>query len=189
LSAAAIVLAAVSSSLLGLALATTGPFYEPLTAAVLGASWVAVLVARPKTPVHGLLLFSALVGSGIVAVRGSVLLALAASTAALFAWDAVTMQRLFSTLPAAGRRRITRRYGLQALGTAAVALAAAAIGLLLRPKVGFPAALGLSLAVLALLGIALWQSGHVDRTAAEQPRESAVEQHEDDETQEEAGDP
>ncbi len=101
LSAAGIVLAAVSSGLLGLAFAASGPFYEPLAAALAGALWVVVLIARPKTPVHGLFLFLALAGAAIVAVRGDILLALAASTSALFAWDAVTMQRLFSTLPPA----------------------------------------------------------------------------------------
>lgn len=167
MSTAGIVLAVVSSGLLGLAFAASGPFYEPLAAALAGALWVVVLIARPKTPVHGLFLFLALAGAAIVAVRGDILLALAASTSALFAWDAVTMQRLFSTLPPGGRRRITTRYALQALGTATVALGAPAVGILVRPVLGFPAALGLALAMLALLGVALWQSGRVGRTAEE----------------------
>ncbi len=186
MSAAGIVLAAVSSGLLGLAFAASGPFYEPLAAALAGALWVAVLAVRPKTPVHGFFLFLALAGAAIVAVRGDVLLALAGSTSALFAWDAVTMQRLFSSLPPGGRRRIAARYALQALGTAAVALGAPAVGLLVRPVLGFPAALGLALAMLALLGVALWQSGRVGRTA-EEARERA--EAEDEEAKEKAGDP
>ena len=119
-------------------------------------------------------------------MRGDVFLALVASTSALFAWDAVTMQRLLSALPRGGRRRITARYALQALGTAAVALGAPAVGILVRPVLGFPAALGLALAMLALLGVALWQSGRVGRTAEEAEERAEAE---DEGAKEKAGGP
>lgn len=186
MSAASVVLAAISSGLLGLALAARGPFYEPLAVALAGALWVAILIARPKTPVHGLFLFLSLAGAAIVGVRGDVLLAIVALTSALFAWDAVTMQRLLSPLPRDGRRRITARYALQALGTAAVALGAPAVGILVRPVLGFPAALGLALAMLALLGVALWQSGRVGRTAEEGEERTEAE---DEGAKEKAGGP
>jgi hypothetical protein len=35
------------------------------------------------------------------------------------------------------------------------------LAIAVRPTLGFPAALGLSLGILALLGLALWQSGRL----------------------------
>jgi hypothetical protein len=165
----AAILAATATVSLTLAFSLRGPWYEPFVAALLGAVWVAVLFLRPRTPVHGLFLFLALAAAGIAAARGDALLALAACTGALFAWDAATMHRLFSTLPAQGRRRITARYAAQSLGTAAVALSLALLGLVARPAIGFPAALGVSLAVLALLAVALWQSGRIADAASTAP--------------------
>lgn len=172
------------------ALAWTGPIYEALVAAAAGAVWVAVLLFRPKTPVHGLFLFLGLAGTGIAAVRGQVLLGLAGCTLCLFAWDAVTVQHLFSILPPRGRRKVASRYAAQALLTAAVALAAPAIGVLVHPAIGFPVALGLCLAALSLLGVALWQGARVGRRASDETAEpDAAEEGIEGAGKEEAGKP
>ncbi len=191
MSAIGIILAAASSGFIALGLAWSGPIVEALIAAAAGAVWVAVLLFRPKTPVHGLFLFLGLAGAAIAAARGQVLLALAGCTLCLFAWDAVTVQRLFSALPPHGRRKVASRYTAQALLTAAVALAAPAVGVLARPAIGFPAALGLSLAVLALLGIALWQAGRAARHSSGETQEPAATEETDveDVEEEHAGEP
>jgi hypothetical protein len=163
--AVALVLAGLSSLSLSLAFARTGPFYEPMLAALLGAIWVLILAVRPRMPAHGLFLFLGLAAAGITAARGSTLLGLAAATATLFAWDAITMHRLILDLPPHGRHRIARRYALQALSTAAAAFALAAGGLVIHPTLGFPAALGTALGVLVLLAIAMWQSARMANSA------------------------
>ncbi len=162
MSAIAIILAAASGGFGALALALSGARpYVSAIAAVAGAAWVAVLVLRPKAPVHGLFLFIALAAAGAAAMRGQLLLGLVACTTGLFAWDAATMQRLFRQLPPHGRRSAASRYAVHSLATAAVALGIPSIALVIRPQLGFPAALGLSLAAIATLGVALWQTGRV----------------------------
>lgn len=162
MSAIAIILAAASGGFGALALVLSGtPPYVSAFAAVAGAAWIAVLAFRPKAPIHGLFLFLTLAAAGAAAVQGRLLLGLVACTTGLFAWDAATMQRFFSQLPPRGRRSAASRYAAHALATAAVALGVPSIALVIRPRLGFPVALGLSLGAIAALGVALWLIGRV----------------------------
>ncbi len=162
--------ALLCTSTLAPALAGTCPFYAPLSASLLGALWATLLATRPQHAPSGLFLVLTLGGCGLAAVRGAEALSLLAATGALFAWDAATMRRVLVSLPPSPRRRAAARYATQSLATASAALAIPLLGSLLRPALGFPVALGLSLALLTLLALALWQS----RRASEAPEQPAT---------------
>jgi len=160
MTAVGVVLAAAAGAFEALAFALTGAApYVPALAALAGVVWALVLVLRPRTPVHGLFLFLALSGAGASAVRGQTLLGLVACTTSLFAWDLATMHRLFVQLPPRSRRGAVSRYIVHALATAAVALGIPAAAFIARPRLGFPAVLGLALAAIVSLAVALWQIG------------------------------
>jgi hypothetical protein len=161
LNLAAVLLAALTTGCLTSAFAVGGAGVATLVPALLGAMWVAVLLWRPRTPVHGLFLFMALGAAGLAAAQGHTILSLAATTASLFAWDAASVRRILSVLPSLAYRRIAPHYVAHAAATAGVAFAVPLLAIAVRPTLGFPAALGLSLGILALLGLALWQSGRV----------------------------
>ena len=158
---AAALLAALATGCLTSALAADGARAATLAPALLGAMWVAILLWRPKTPVHGLFLFTALGAAGLAATQGHTILSLAATTASLFAWDAASVRRILAVLPPLAYRRIAPHYVAHAAATAAVAFAVPLLAIAVRPTLGFPAAFGLSLGILALLGLALWQSARV----------------------------
>jgi hypothetical protein len=161
LNLAAVLLAALAAGCLTSAFAVGGAGVAALAPALLGAVWVAILLWRPRTPVHGLFLFMALGAAGLAAARGHTILALAATTASLFAWDAASVRRILAVLPPLAYRRITPHYVVHAVTTAGVAFAVPLLAIAGRPALGFPAALGLSLGILALLGLTLWQSARV----------------------------
>jgi hypothetical protein len=161
LNLSAALLAALATGCLTTAFALGGAGIAALAPALLGAMWVAILLWRPKTPVHGLFLFMALGAAGLTAVQGHGTLALAATTASLFAWDAASVRRILAVLPPLAYRRIAPHYVAHAVTTAGVAFAVPLLAIAVRPALGFPAALGLSLGILALLGVALWQSARV----------------------------
>jgi hypothetical protein len=161
LNLAAALLAALATGCLTTALAVDGAGIAALAPALLGAVWVAVLLWRPATPVHGLFLFVALGAAGLAATQGHSILALAATTASLFAWDAASVRRILGVLPPPAYRRIAPLYLVQAAATAGAAFTVPLVAIAVRPALGFPAALGLSLSILALLGLALWQSARV----------------------------
>ncbi|MEI6171009.1 MAG: hypothetical protein WCQ45_00820 [bacterium] len=158
---AAILLAALATGCLTTAFAVGGAGIAAFAPTLLGAVWVAVLLWRPWTPVHGLFLFMALGAAGLAAAQGHGSLALAATTASLFAWDAASVRRILAVLPPPAYRRIAPHYVAHAVTTAGVAFAVPLLAIAVRPALGFPTALGLSLGILALLGLALWQSGRV----------------------------
>lgn len=158
---AAVLLAALAAGCLTSAFGVGGAGVATLAPALLGAVWVATLLWRPRTPVHGLFLFMALGAAGLAAARGHTILALAATTASLFAWDAASVRRILSVLPPVAYRQIAPRYIAQAAATAGVAFAVPLLAFAIRPTLGFPAAFGLSLGLLAVLGVALWQSARV----------------------------
>jgi hypothetical protein len=161
LNLAAILLATLAAGCLTTAFAVGGAGIAALAPTLLGAVWVAVLLWRPRTPVHGLFLFMALGAAGLAAAQGHGLLALATTTASLFAWDAASVRRILAVLPPPAYRRIAPHYVAHAVTTAGVAFAVPLLAIAVRPALGFPAALGLSLGILALLGLALWQSARV----------------------------
>lgn len=170
----ALAVSAGAFTALALAMGGAAPYVSGM-AALLGAAWVAVLVFRPKTPVHGLFLFLGLAGAGAAAVRGQIPLGLLACTAALFAWDSTAMQRFFSELPPRGRRAAEARYAIHAAATAIVALAIPGLALVVRPRLGFPAALGLAMAATLALAVALWQVGRVLRVRSAGDERDAAE--------------
>jgi hypothetical protein len=161
LNLSAVLLAALATGCLTSAFAVGGAGVATLAPALLGAMWVAILLWRPRTPVHGLFLFMALGAAGLAAAQGHTILSLAATTASLFAWDAASVRRILAALPPLAYRRIAPHYVAHAAATAGVAFAVPLLAIAVRPTLGFPAALGLSLGILALLGLALWQSGRV----------------------------
>jgi hypothetical protein len=161
LNLAAALLAALATGCLTTAFAVGGAGVATLAPALLGAMWVAILLWRPRAPVHGLFLFMALGAAGLEAAQGHTILSLAATTASLFAWDAASVRRILAALPPLAYRRIVPHYVAHAAATAGVAFAVPLLAIAVRPTLGFPAALGLSLGILALLGLALWQSGRL----------------------------
>jgi hypothetical protein len=138
-----------------------------------GAAWVAILAWRPRTPTHGLFLCAALGAAGLVAARGHSALALAGTTAALFAWDAVSVGRLLAALPATARRKMTPHYLAQAALTAGAVFGVPLLALAVRPSLSFPGAFGLLLGTLFLMGLALWQSGRLGRGSLDEEASAA----------------
>ncbi len=137
------------------------PWYAPLAAAGAGLAWIVVHAVRPRWPVHDLFFGFALAGACLVARGGTAnaLVGLAIASLALVAWDLAAMRRTLVALPRATRRLWGRRYAPQSAAVAALGLALGGIGLVVRPRINFPVALVLSLAIVTLLVLALWQSG------------------------------
>lgn len=156
-----VVLSAGAYGLLAAGLALHFAWYAPFAAAVAGLAWIGAHALRPRWPLHGVFFGLALAGACFV-VRGgtaNALVGLAAVSLALVAWDLAMMRRNLLLLPRATRRLWGRRYAPQSAAVAALGLALGGIGLVVRPRINFPVALVLSLAIVTLLVLALWQSG------------------------------
>lgn len=164
---AVIALSVAAYGLIAVALGRDYPWFAPLIAAVIGAGWAYLHAWRPRTPFHGLFFALAVVGACLAARGDRTLLALGILTLALVAWDLAAMRRILLRLPRRTENRWGRRYALQSGLVGILGFAVAVVGLLLRPRLGFPAALGLSMTIVVLLILALWQSA---RVASRAPR-------------------
>jgi hypothetical protein len=157
----AALLMAAAYGLLAHSLSGLLPWYAPLAAALSGAVWVLLHFSRLRARFDGAFLTLAAAGAGTVAVQGKVAAALAVATCALVAWDIATMRQVMQPLPLKAGAQIRARYTLQAVAVGVLCLALAFLGLVLRPQLAFPSALGLSLVALVLLGLALWYGARV----------------------------
>lgn len=161
MTALVIAASAAAYAMMALALARHYPWPAPLAATAVGLAWVGVHALRPRAPVHGLFFVLALAGAGVAARDGtdSTLLGLGIVSLVLVAWDLATMRRTLLQLPARLKGLWGRRYALQSVAVASLGVALSIVGLIVRPHIGFPAALGLSLSIVTLLILTLWQSG------------------------------
>lgn len=161
---AALLLAASAYGVLAAALATAYDHVAwPLSALVIGAAWLGLLLWRPRAAAHCLFVVIATLGAAAALAAGSELLALAAAAAALLAWDAAGARLAVSPLAPLDRTRIARRYAPQAILLGLMSFAVAAFSRTVLVRLTFVAAIALSLIVLACLALLLWQSGRFQR--------------------------
>lgn len=146
-------------ALIALSLALHAPWTAALAAGALGLGWMCLHALRPSSALHGSFFVLALAGAGFAASSSGAVLGLVIVCLALVGWDLGGVRRLLLHLPRRAEGRWGLRYALQSSAIGALGLALGLVGLLVRPRIGFPAALGLSLTIVTLLALALWQSG------------------------------